>query len=424
MLVKVMSILNICDNADVLSAMRMVRILIMIIRIAVPIILILSLMIGYLKAVKNIDDLALNKVNKTAINKIVAAILVFFIPTLVNLLADILDVNKNSYISCIKIATKENIDVALYKSALTKVQQARSSIEEADYNLAVSETNKVKDENDKSTLIIQLNEIADYIKLKNQIISLNTNYDRAKYEMAKDNVKKVPDQKVKEKLEKLLSEVNTKEKINSESGLHYYKNSKYEYYDVIPPNITTNMPLMIYLHENGNFNDNSFTKYIETRQAYGKEEFIYVSPHPSNYGSNKWNSFETRESLKSFIDDIINKYDCDRSRIILVGYSDGASAVWDMVSAYPNFFSAAIIVSGNANAFNAKNFFNTKVWALSGDAEDESKYITKMQELVKEINSYGGYAEYIMKENKNHKQMKNALNDNSLINIAVSEKRS
>ena len=94
-----MFLLNICNNADVLSTMRIVRIVLMIIRIFVPILLIVSLLLTYLKAVKDNDSDALNKANKSVVYKSVAAILVFFIPTFVNLIADIVDVNKNSYIS-------------------------------------------------------------------------------------------------------------------------------------------------------------------------------------------------------------------------------------------------------------------------------------------------------------------------------------
>ena len=77
-------ILNICDNGDVLSVMRIVNITVLIIKIAIPIILILSLSINYLKAVYTSDNDALVKANKQAVNKMIAAILIFFIPTFVN----------------------------------------------------------------------------------------------------------------------------------------------------------------------------------------------------------------------------------------------------------------------------------------------------------------------------------------------------
>ena len=153
-----MNVLNICNNADILSSMRVVRIIILIIRIAVPIVLLLSIMLSYLSAVKDNDMDALNKVNKGIISKVIAALLVFFIPTFVNLIADIVDVNKNSYISCIKLSTKENIQEALYNTALEKIHTARKTLTKADYQAAVSAVNIVKKHEFKYGLENQLAE--------------------------------------------------------------------------------------------------------------------------------------------------------------------------------------------------------------------------------------------------------------------------
>ena len=92
-------ILNICDNGDVLSVMRIVNITVLIIKIAIPIILILSLSINYLKAVYTSDNDALVKANKQAVNKMIAAILIFFIPTFVNVLVK-LGSSENGYSNC------------------------------------------------------------------------------------------------------------------------------------------------------------------------------------------------------------------------------------------------------------------------------------------------------------------------------------
>ena len=99
-------ILSICDNADVLSVIRLVKIVIKIIKIVVPIILIISLMINYARAVKEEDELS--KFNKSAINKIIAVIFIFFIPSLVGIIANISS-NDKGYLTCIKNATDDNI---------------------------------------------------------------------------------------------------------------------------------------------------------------------------------------------------------------------------------------------------------------------------------------------------------------------------
>lgn len=90
-------ILNICDLTDVKKVMKIIGTVITIIKIAVPIILIISAMLDLVKAVNNAE---LNKITKPMVNKIIAAILVFMIPGLVKLIARI-TLTDTSYESCL-----------------------------------------------------------------------------------------------------------------------------------------------------------------------------------------------------------------------------------------------------------------------------------------------------------------------------------
>ena len=83
-------ILSICDVPDVLKVMRLIKIVITIIKIAVPIILIISVMIDYAKAVSSDDNDLLRKANTLAVKKAIGALLVFFIPTFVSIIAIII----------------------------------------------------------------------------------------------------------------------------------------------------------------------------------------------------------------------------------------------------------------------------------------------------------------------------------------------
>ena len=78
-------ILGICDNPDILNVMRIIDIVITIIKIVVPILLIISGMITYKNAVR--DNEAISKANNLFVKKIIAAVLIFFIPTFVNISA-------------------------------------------------------------------------------------------------------------------------------------------------------------------------------------------------------------------------------------------------------------------------------------------------------------------------------------------------
>lgn len=161
-----MNILSICSNPDVLSVLRMVKTVITIIKIAVPIILIVSLMIDYTRAMTNSDSSALLKANKTAVSKVIAAMLVFYIPTFVYLIADISSYNKNSIIGCIGGATDAAIAAAHENLAQTYVDIARKELTDAAYSNAVSHLLKVKDESVKKRMLEELQEVKEEIEKK------------------------------------------------------------------------------------------------------------------------------------------------------------------------------------------------------------------------------------------------------------------
>ena len=126
-----MLILKLCENGDILTAMSYIKTFLTIIRIVVPLVLIISLMVGYTRAVKEKDDDLLSKANRLAVKKAIAAILVFLIPTFVRVLSGMAFFESNEYISCINEATKENIIVAYRNVAEKRIDEAKS-IDEAE----------------------------------------------------------------------------------------------------------------------------------------------------------------------------------------------------------------------------------------------------------------------------------------------------
>ncbi len=101
-------ILSICDLPDVVKVMGIVKIVITIIRIAVPILLMVSVMIDFVRAIL---DAELNKITKVMVNKVIAAVLVFLIPTFVRLIANIVGVS-TEYEKCLGDLTVETTELA------------------------------------------------------------------------------------------------------------------------------------------------------------------------------------------------------------------------------------------------------------------------------------------------------------------------
>lgn len=106
-----MYILNICENPDVLGVIYFILKLIDIVLIAIPIGLIVFITIDVFKMIIG-DDKAVKDAQKMVINRLIFAIAIFFIPTIVTLIMNLLTIaNINvEYKSCITNATKEKIE--------------------------------------------------------------------------------------------------------------------------------------------------------------------------------------------------------------------------------------------------------------------------------------------------------------------------
>jgi len=115
---------NICENSNILSAILFAKELINIISIFVPIILIIMLSVELLKIVVSGDDNGFKKHSKSIVTKAIAAVAIFFIPTLVNLLLSML--NKVSYNDTLCWVNATDETIADYKT----LEEARNKVEE------------------------------------------------------------------------------------------------------------------------------------------------------------------------------------------------------------------------------------------------------------------------------------------------------
>ena len=152
-------ILNVCDLPDVLKVMRIVNIAITIIKVIVPIILIVSAMIDFARAVSNSE---LNKISKTMINKVIAAVLVFLMPTFVKIIAN-LTLN-HEYEACMGDITLEVIYNAYNNQMDDLLKKAEESLDTNDYNYALTYLSNIDDESAKKSFLERLNTVYEKIE--------------------------------------------------------------------------------------------------------------------------------------------------------------------------------------------------------------------------------------------------------------------
>ena len=140
-----MNILSLCDNGDVLSVFRIVNIIIMIIKVAVPILLIIVGMVTLMKSIKTGNEDLLAKAKKQLVSNCIAAVIIFLVPTLVNVLARLSSNDGNSYLSCLKNATIENINQAYITQAEALLASSEENLNYNGYYSAVTVVSKIKD---------------------------------------------------------------------------------------------------------------------------------------------------------------------------------------------------------------------------------------------------------------------------------------
>ena len=124
-------------------------------------------------------------------------------------------------------------------------------------------------------------------------------------------------------------------------------NTTMDYYLHVPQNAVEGMPLIIFLHGDGEVGKiealeiNSFIQ--EVHNVYDQRfPFLVLSPCTR---FKTWIDWQIPDTLMALIEDIIRSYNIDINNVIITGHSRGAVGVWYMINTYGEFFSCAVPVS-------------------------------------------------------------------------------
>ena len=136
---------DLCEHSGVLYVIMILKLFIKVCKIIAPIILILTIIFALTKAVGNPDEL--KKVFPSAVKKFIAALLIFFVPTIVNYAMDSLaNRDPNSFATCSTNANMEYI-----KSLKEKEEYERKVRLELREKEAAEKANQKLEEDNAST---------------------------------------------------------------------------------------------------------------------------------------------------------------------------------------------------------------------------------------------------------------------------------
>lgn len=200
-------ILGICDNAELLDTIRIVRTVIKIICLVVPSILLVSLAWTYASRIvkKTLDEITKDLLKET-IKKIVAAILIFLVPTFVSLIMRLV-VGEEEYKTCLDNATTEIVASMKYDKLDDLISRAETTFSKDDYSAALQYYQSYKEGEEKREFEKRLIEVKKIMDVKDLVAAAKTLPTRDKYKKAKEAVEALPDGEIKEDLLDELKEI-------------------------------------------------------------------------------------------------------------------------------------------------------------------------------------------------------------------------
>ena len=134
-------------------------------------------------------------------------------------------------------------------------------------------------------------------------------------------------------------------------------------------NPTEKYPLVIFLHGAGERGDDPalVARYGFLKQAAEGKEFPFLIAAPQCPNNQSWGNY--LESLNDFLDEIIERYSVDQTRIYLTGLSMGGTGTWHWLMANPERFAAAAPVCGTGIYWYACRIANKPIWMFHGNAD-------------------------------------------------------
>ena len=145
--------------------------------------------------------------------------------------------------------------------------------------------------------------------------------------------------------------------------------------------------------------DNKSYTLLEIPRRSRRGFFIVVAPLCPR--DEWWDSRWSVENLNVLLDEILQKYRADATRIYLTGWSMGGAGVWRMASDFPVRFAAIAPISGRSQLKYVPQLQGTPVWAFHG-AKDSVVPPSESQKMVAALQNKGAVARLTIFPDTNH----------------------
>ncbi len=162
-------------------------------------------------------------------------------------------------------------------------------------------------------------------------------------------------------------------------------------------------PLMLFLHgagERGSDLDKVKVHGPPKLVSQGKSlPFIVASPQcPS---ARSWSDPAQVQVLIALLDDLVEKYQVDESRVYLTGLSMGGYGTWALASSRPERFAAIVPICGGGQPRMARQLRDVPIWVFHG-AKDNVVPLAQSEQMVEAVKAAGGDVQFTVYPDAQH----------------------
>ncbi len=357
-------ILSICSDPKTMEIINIVIKIINVLKIVIPLVLLFVLMIRFAKASLSKNEEAVAKVSKSAVPNIIAAALIFLIPSAINLIVEI-SFPENEFSACFVETSAEKIEAAY----VMKMEKLLSKVDET------------------------LN-INDYVNAKNYLENITNEKEHKEYEEELEQIK--------EKIDKIRKQNQYAKNgyLDIDFGPCTFKAEKLNgmrYAICVPEYIgTQSIPMIVWLHgsEEREVDVNTligrgFPRIVRDWSSTGLKNIpaIIVAPIiPHTYSD--WSSEDVLTQVKGIMDSVIEKYNVNTDKIALIGHSLGGAGTYYLASTYQDYFSSIVMMSSPKINYNEANTDYFRTTPIKGFCEETNpvKFKEKMIDFFNKIN--------------------------------------
>lgn len=181
------------------------------------------------------------------------------------------------------------------------------------------------------------------------------------------------------------------------------------------------LPLVIFLHGNGTQGNDLGGKgpWMAEPWAFNSPEVQAQHPafvlYPRCRIHERWSSVEwklgtqkqveqtpSQRTLMHLVDSLLATQPIDRRRVYLIGYSMGGYGTWDLLTRFPDRFTAAVPLAGGGDPTTVtKALADLPVWVFHG-AKDTTVPISGSEDMVTAMQAIGAPVRFTRDENASH----------------------